>query len=321
MRIVVTGAAGFIGSRVCQHLEEAGNDVIRLIHKADKTTEPASSYVIDITDNSTFAQIEKESGIDALVHCAAIAHRFGKTSGSEFASVNVEGSRNIADLASRMQIPKVIHLSSVLVYGEVDTMEAIDESFPIQPADDYARSKAEAEAIMSDVCLRSGIDLVILRPAPVVGEGSRGNTARLIEAIKRKRFFWIGDGRNRRSFVYVGDVARAVEYAINLHGEVAAYNVVGGCISIRELVGSIASECGVRVPTWGIPLTFSRLAVVLSRPLSVVPPIGRLNRTAKAWLSNAVYSGESLRRTGFFPQTNVEAAIKKEIGHNSSSTT
>ena len=90
MRILVTGASGFVGSRTCAYLEKAGHEIIRISHSNPSGVK--DEYLLDIAKPEAFEKIKHIGGVDAIVHCAGIAHRFAKTSKEMFWRVNVDGS-------------------------------------------------------------------------------------------------------------------------------------------------------------------------------------------------------------------------------------
>jgi nucleoside-diphosphate-sugar epimerase len=165
------------------------------------------------------------------------------------------------------------------------------------------------------MCDATGIELVILRPAPIVGEGGRGNISRLIKAIDRNLFFWIGDGGNLRSLVYVGDVARAIEVSLDIRKDITILNVSGEAISIKGLVDVIAGRLGKKIPRLIVPV-FAVKGVLSGSAVSFIPGVYRGRQLLDAWLANAVYSGAAFhRRYGFSPKTTIEEAVSREVEH------
>lgn len=311
MRILVTGASGFVGSRTCSLLEATGHDVIR-ITSSDRSGRP-NEFALDIAEPEEFSVLDDIGDIDAIVHCAGIAHRFGRTPHEEFWRVNVDGARNVADFAARKQVSRFVHLSSVLVYGRSTSPEPINENRAPEPTDDYSCSKLAGEIAVAAACEAAGIDLVILRPAPITGEGSRGNVARLIDAIDRKRFIWIGDGRNERSFVDISDVAAAILTTLTLSGPISTFNVTGGVITVREMVEIILEQLGRSRPARLVPHSLAALSLTALKPLARVPMVDKYYRTLETWLSDAVYSGEALVKRGFSPATQLRDSLRNEV--------
>lgn len=316
MRILVTGASGFVGSATCSHLTELGHEVIRWVGPGNTDEGTAGTFSVDISDESTFPDQDLVGQIDAVVHCAGIAHRFGRISKGDFECVNVRGVENAIRFAGRAGAKKFILLSSVLVYGSPRNDHPVNEESPTAPADDYAMSKLAGEEVALRLCRSSKIKLVILRPVPIVGEGSRGNVSRLIQAIDRNRFLWIGDGRNKRSFVYVGDVARAIACSLYIDDDFSVFNVSGETISVQWLVELIARRLETTVPRLRVPTWAARAAFHGSSFALWIPTVDRHRRTLETWLAHAVYSGEAFKkRYGFAPGTTIEEAIDREVDH------
>jgi nucleoside-diphosphate-sugar epimerase len=182
MKIHVTGAKGFIGAALVPALQRAGHVVA-----ADG------------------------AGCDAIVHLAAIAHR--KASPAELEEVNVRLAERMGEAAVR-EGAQLIFLSSVKVHGEISAA-ALRETSPIVPADRYAVSKARAEERLR--ALR-GLRLTILRPPLVYGPGVKANFRALMQAVARGWPLPLAALQNRRSLVYVGNLADAIARCLNVPG-------------------------------------------------------------------------------------------------------
>lgn len=312
MRILVTGARGFVGSRTCGLLEASGHEVIRAVHRKTDLDKNTQAFAVDISDPHSTAGLRSVGWIDALVHCAGIAHRFGKTPAIDYQRVNVEGVQNVAQLAVELGAKTFVQLSSVLVYGP-GSKQPISEDHTLAPEDAYAQSKLDGERDAAKILSGSPTRLVILRPAPIVGEGSRGNVSRLISAIDRGRFRWIGRGENRRSFVYVGDVARAVEFAIENSAINGVFNLSGGSVTVAELVDTIEKSLGKSVSSIRLPEGIARFGIAATYPFSSDSVIGRYRKSLKTWLAEAVYSEEKLKELGFRSSTSIQTALGLEV--------
>ena len=115
----------------------------------------------------------------------------------EYERINVEGTRRLVRAARRAGCSRMIFFSTINVYGSTPPGQIFDEDAPLRPADDYAASKACGEEIVL-----SGIDAVVLRLAAVYGPRMKGNYRRMAGALRRRLFFPVGRGENRRTLVF-----------------------------------------------------------------------------------------------------------------------
>ena len=185
MIVAVTGASGFIGRALCTALSAADHE----LHALDLRTvrEP-----FDL------------GGAEAVVHLAALVHRRSGTP-TEFRQVNVDLTRSVGRAAAAAGA-RMIFVSSIKVHGE-SFEQPLKASAPLAPGDWYARSKAEAEAALRSI---EGLRLVVLRPPLVYGPDVKANFLALMKAIAWRLPLPFARVANRRSFVYVGNLADAI---------------------------------------------------------------------------------------------------------------
>lgn len=181
MKIAVTGASGFIGRTLCAALANAGHEAVA----------------------STDAE--------AVVHCAAIAHR--RATAQEFQRVNVDLALEAARAAAARGA-QFVFLSSVKVHGEASAAP-LRESSPLAPADRYAESKARAEEALRAI---TGLRLAVLRPPLVYGPGVKANLLALMKAIARGLPLPLASIRNRRSVIYAGNLVDAILACLGREG-------------------------------------------------------------------------------------------------------
>jgi nucleoside-diphosphate-sugar epimerase len=194
MKLLVTGATGFVGGEVLKHARARGWHARGLARRkvADLAVVP------EWTEHSLR---EVVSGVDAVIHCASVVHKPGAPS-EEYTRFNVDAMRALIAACRAERVRRIVYLSTIKVYGETP-VGMIDEHTPVAPESPYARTKLEAEQVLE----RADIDSVILRLCPVYGVGDKGNVRTMIRAISRRRFALPGDGRNRKSLVHVSTVA------------------------------------------------------------------------------------------------------------------
>ena len=255
MRVLVTGAAGFIGSHVTTGLAEQGHEVVAVddLSGGFKRNVPAGVKFdqIDLRDPEAAERAVADSAPDLLCHLAANA----REGASQFQPRDVCGRNlmayvNVLVPAVRRGLKKVVLYSSMAVYGE--QTPPFSEEMPRQPVDVYGINKASMEGITEVLAEVHEFEYTIMRPHNVFGERqSLRDRYRNVVAIFMNRImqgeplYIYGDGEQRRAFSYIGDslpaFLRACELGGRLNGQVIN---VGGKedISVNELARLVAAE-------------------------------------------------------------------------------
>lgn len=270
--VLVTGASGFIGRALCAELR-ARAEAVRPVMHARQPGPPSRAvaadvaYVGDIGPETDWRPIL--IGCDSVVHLAAHVHkRRGSEGGSisAFQRVNVEGTEALARAAARSGVRRFVFLSSVKVDGERTVEHPFNERDPIAPVDEYAASKAEAEARLNKIAADTGMEVVILRPPLVYGPGVKANFLSLLKAVDAGLPLPFSSIDNRRSLIYVGNLVSAI--AISLSHPAAANRMFlvsdGEDVSTPELVRRLARSLGVRPRLLPFPVSMLRLTGRLS---------------------------------------------------------
>lgn len=189
MRIAVTGAGGFIGSALTQMLAGEGHEVL-----------PLSRNALSSRDLS---------GVETVVHCAALAHRTGaeRPDAATFDAVNHRLAVELATRAKAAGVKRFVFVSTI--YTVAGNPSPLTPDMPLKPRDDYGRAKARAETDLREL---SGIEIVIARPVLVYGPGARANLKALISLCDSGLPLPFGLANNRRSFVSLENVARALTF-------------------------------------------------------------------------------------------------------------
>lgn len=258
MRILVTGATGFVGAALCPALLVRGHTV-RAMTRTARAVEPGQLQwvaVPDIAEEFNWRRVL--DGIDVVVHLAAIAHRAG--SEAQIRRVNVEATRRLAEAAAG-SVRRFIFLSSVKVHGEDSGAGLYSEVDSLRPEDPYGRSKLEAERELTDIAARSGMELVVIRPPLAYGPRVKANFLRLLG--------WVDSGiplpfarvRNRRSLIYLGNLVDAITRCME-HPAASGPFLVSDeeRVSTPELVSRVARALERPTRLVPAPLAFLRLA-------------------------------------------------------------
>jgi nucleoside-diphosphate-sugar epimerase len=267
----------------------------------------------DILDQSSLAAPMEMA--DCVIHAAGLAHVWGtkQQAAAPFTAINEMGTRNVARAAVRSGVRHLVLISSVSVYGQSSALE-VGEATHCQPRGRYAVSKWRAELRAAEVVGGSQTALTILRLATVYGEGDPGNVARLMRAIDRGRFLWIGDGTNKKSLIHREDAARAcIVAACRQPRDTQFYNVSAPVCTMREIVQALASALGRRVPVWHVP---APLALALASAVSRLPVdrFSRLHVTVQKWLEDDYYAADKIKHAlGYEPLVDLPTGIGREV--------
>jgi nucleoside-diphosphate-sugar epimerase len=247
-RIVVTGGAGYVGSVVTAHLLLAGFRVV-VVDRLAAGGESLLGYmhrpdfelvVGDIRDSGVLDRALGDAA--AVVHLAAVVGEPACAADeNEARSINLDGARSVLHVAKRTRVPRVVLVSTCSNYGVTSPDVLADEDAPLNPLGIYASSKVDAElSVLRD----GGAALVcVLRLATICGLSPRMRFDLLVNEIARAAI--LGDTIEVfapdawRPFVHIGDVARAVEWALRAREDIVrgrAFNVVGENYRKRDLV-------------------------------------------------------------------------------------
>jgi len=191
---------------------------------------------------------------DVVINLAAV-HRDDIRDKSEYKRTNVDGAENLALVCDEKGINKIIFTSSVAVYGFADV--GTDENGSINPFNEYGRTKFLAEEKLRAWQSNGDKSLIIVRPTVIFGAGDRGNVFNLFNQIAMGKFIMIGNGENKKSMAYIGNVIAFLETCITTDQKVGIYNYVDTPdLTMNELVSHVRAELsgdegvGFRMPYW-----------------------------------------------------------------------
>ena len=265
MKILVTGANGFIGTQLAETLANSGHQV-RNTARSLTPNSPITREMITCDLESADNLDHLTTGCDAIVHLAGRAHVMSDdpaTSESLYLSANVDVTRRLAQSAARTGVKRMILMSSVKVNGESTTIDSPFTSQDIpNPQDPYGRSKTQAEQVLWNVASTCELEGVVIRPPLVYGPGVRANFASLIGIVNRGIPLPLGSIHNKRSFVAIDNLIDCVATALQSSNAAGQTFLVsdGQDLSTPELIRAIASSLHKSPMLIPIPTALLKLA-------------------------------------------------------------
>lgn len=308
--IAIIGAAGFVGSRLTHRLAEKNISFIQYDSNID-------NYENDIT----FLDIEKPNSLDKLkntdtiINLAAI-HRDDVSPISRYDDVNVQGSKNICDIARKFGIKQIVFTSSVAIYGFAPS--DTDETGKPNYFNDYGRTKYLAEAVYKKWQAEDPKNrtLVIIRPTVIFGEGNRGNVYNLLKQIASGRFVMLGNGKNKKSMAYVENVVAFIIHCLSFKSGIHIYNYIdkpdydmNSLVSLVRKLLFNKKNVGIRLPKF-VGLSVGYLADFLAKITGKTFPISSIR--VKKFMGTTKFKS-SVSNTGFVPPISLEEGLKKTI--------
>lgn len=204
MKILVTGAAGFIGNKLCQALSLRGDSVVAVARRQVSFDNNITLINKALSKNTHWKNCLKD--IDVVIHLAGRAHVMKDASENPYqayADINIHATKHLAEQATLSGVKRFIFLSSVKVNGERTDKIAFNETDSPRPEDDYGKTKYEAEKVLNNIAKDAGMEVVIIRPPLVYGEGVKANFKSLIKLAQLNIPLPFGGINNKRSLVFI----------------------------------------------------------------------------------------------------------------------
>ncbi len=309
-RVLVTGANGFVGRRLCQVLADKGYVTRRAVRQlregqpiSTDGLRPECAVIGEINEKTDWRRAVE--GVDSVIHLAGRAHIMREQLAdplSAYRQVNVGGTSRLASAAATSGVKRLVFVSSIKVNGE-STREAPFTVYDVPaPEDAYGVSKWEAEQELLRIASQTQLQVVIVRPPLVYGPGVKGNLLTLMRWIERGWPLPVGGCRNARSLV-------GLENLVDL---------LTLCLSDPRAVGQVfLAGDGEDMST---PELASRLAMAMKRKSAMVsvPPawlrllarmVGKQGMYDRLCGSLRVDIGHARRRLGWVPPSSVDEEL------------
>ena len=251
MKVLLTGATGFLGFRTLEKLVEddrissvvATGRTIKDTHFVDH---PKVKYLLgDLNDYEFVKELSKD--IDSIIHAAALSSPWGLT--EEFERANVNSQKHLIAAAKEFDINRFVYVSTPSVYFELQDKYNVRESDPLPGKfiNEYARTKRDAEILLS----QSGIPHIMLRPRALTGRGDTVIMPRLIRAQQEGRLRIIGSGKNVVDLTSVANVADAIILGLFANGPALneVYNIANGePVRLWDTIADVLEKLNLELP-------------------------------------------------------------------------
>lgn len=267
--ILLTGGAGFFGGIVKTRLLEAGYRCVSIDLCADRIVDPNLTTIQgDVRDIALLDRLYSEHKFDGVVHCAAMLAHAVKDKQFLWQS-NVDGTRNIAAMAKKHGVPKIVFTSSNCLWGE-GLGRPLREDDPPRPIEVYGRSKWEGERALQEYS--RDLHVVIIRCPTIIDSGRLGLLSILFEFIHEDRTVWVvGGGRNKYQFIYAQDLADACIGALH-HPRSDTFNIGSDDVrSLRDVFAYVIDEAGSKSKIRSLPLRPTLMSMRIAYYAKVSP--------------------------------------------------
>lgn len=309
-RVLVTGASGFVGRRLCTHLVNEGWQVRAAMRNSSAIplAEGIETHVMpDIGPETDW--YETLSGVEAVVHLAARVHvmrESGMDGLQEHRRVNTEGTAALARAAARAGVLRFVYLSTIKVNGERTTGSPFTETDAPDPADAYGLSKLEAEQQLARIAGETGLAAAIFRPPLMYGPGVKGNFRRLISLVRRRIPLPLASIANARSMLGVDNMVSAIDTVLRRPQPVSGTFLIsdGHDLSTPELVRKIGAAMGLNPRIFACPPSLLLAAASLA---------GKGGEARRMIESLRVDCGKLRRELQWNPPVGVDAGIAAAV--------
>ncbi|MBI4404170.1 MAG: NAD-dependent epimerase/dehydratase family protein [Deltaproteobacteria bacterium] len=321
MKVCVTGANGFVGSNLCQALLGQGDEVCGLVRRTSdlqfiKSLPQVRVYFGDLT--------ERKSLLPAFENCSVVYHVAALTSDwgpwDQFKAININGVRSVMEAAIACKVKRVVHISSVSVYGFPGASQmAESDRWVSRPDDPYVTSKQEGEKVALSY---SGdqLEVVVIRPAGIYGPNDRTTTLKLLPEIEKRKFPYIDGGRYLMGPLYVDNLVQAILLAGQKRGVAGqAYHIADdGKTTWRQYVEEFCNHLSCPKPLLSVPSRLAwPVACLVERVAKLVgkveaPPLTKYR--VRAVMNDSHFSIKKAKKElGYRPEVTTREGIRRTV--------
>jgi dihydroflavonol-4-reductase len=270
--IYVTGANGFIGSRVAEQLIRRGDEVRALVRSRARGSAlealGAELVIGDVSDRAVHEQ--GLAGASGAIHLAAI-YDIGIVDSAALQRSNVEGTCAFLAAAEAAGTPRIVYTSTTAALGPANGTEPV-EAYEGPYHSEYHRTKSEAHRL-ARAAQKKGLPLVIVCPSFVYGPGDGGPAGRFIEDIEKRRLPALLSAPSQFSYVFVDDVVDGLIAALDSGNSGEVYVLSGEATDMNDFAARVAKRLGVQPPRLRMPVVLAKPAARIMDAVSRVTGI------------------------------------------------
>ena len=322
MKVLITGATGFIGTHLTREICRQGHICRCLVRDIDRTGRFADHpgrveiFRSNLADRESLRGVAQ--GIDVVYHLAAEGDvwSWGQSSKEKHFATNVEGTENLLGECLQASIRRFVHFSSTAAMGYCRD-DVLEENDPCEPLTSYGKSKLAGEKVVLSYWRDHRVPAVILRPCAVYGPGGTGAFLKITRLAKKGIWFRIGREKNFFPLIHVRDVVRAALLAgeKGVPGEI--YLIAPReSLDLGDLRRLILEKLGIKRPYISVPASLARTAAWLMEQTAKIsrsdPWIAR--KELRTIFRPRVYDiGRSRTTLGFDPAVSIEDAVQETL--------
>ena len=242
MKILLTGASGFVGSRLVEIWENPDELLSVSLRSSDSCPDPIDNI--------------KWKDIQSVIHLAGLAHQMDATNDAPYFEINEHLTVKLAQEAKANGVKHFIFTSTIKVYG--DQLDNVSIDTPCHPDDAYGKSKLNAETKLNELATNDFI-VSIIRPPLIIGAGAKGNLQNLMQLLQKPFLIPLGKIDNRRSMIFLDNLIALISHLV-INPKSGIFLCANEAISTSELAKQIRLKMGYRRPLlMAIPIIFRRL--------------------------------------------------------------
>ena len=315
--IGITGANGFVGSSLFKYLKKRNYPVLGIVRHNSllKLLDNDSNNISRVDYHNLNELINIFSGLDVIVHCAARSMDWGKW--SDFYSTNIQIVKNIVNASVRAGVKRIIHISTANVEGNGNRI--LDESFNNVLPFKYSKSKWKGENLLKALCEMHEIEYIILRPSAIYGMGDFKWSYEMIDRIKKSWWPLIGKGKARFTPLFIENLLKAIELAINTKRVNLIYNLTdNSIITWKDFADTIASYLNIDPKYKNFPFLLAITISIFAKTIhDIIFPTKepfltpyRIIRSSKDFLYSC---NKAIEKLGYQPESDITINIRKTV--------